>query len=217
VDLRTVELLEKEKELERKSRYLEEANTALKVLLGQREKDTREVQEAFLCNVKDLILPLWKGYGMRRGTDTEFLSGHHGEKPGGRHYAFRQPVEETGNPPDTPGNAGGQSDKTGSFHEDDRFAAPPVHEDGGLPPREHPEKARHPEQEGQPQDPARRPELNGALPGGTAARGERRGGAKKKGPVSITGPCCLPGGAEGSRTPGLLNAILLSDASHNIR
>ncbi|HPC02993.1 MAG TPA: PAS domain S-box protein [Syntrophales bacterium] len=58
VDLRTAELLEKEKELERKSRYLEEANTALKVLLGQREKDTREVQEAFLCNVKDLILPL---------------------------------------------------------------------------------------------------------------------------------------------------------------
>jgi PAS domain S-box-containing protein len=57
IDLRTAELLAKEKELERKSRYLEEANTALKVLLDQREKDTREVQEAFLGNVRDLILP----------------------------------------------------------------------------------------------------------------------------------------------------------------
>lgn len=57
VDQRTAELLAKEKELERKSRYLEEANTALRVLLSRKERDTREVQESFLCNVKDLIFP----------------------------------------------------------------------------------------------------------------------------------------------------------------
>lgn len=57
VDRRTAELQEREKELEQKSRYLEEANTALRVLLSQREKDTREVQEAVLNNVRELILP----------------------------------------------------------------------------------------------------------------------------------------------------------------
>jgi PAS domain S-box-containing protein len=44
-------------ELEAKSRYLEEMNTALKVLLNQRELDRKELEERVLSNVTRLILP----------------------------------------------------------------------------------------------------------------------------------------------------------------
>jgi PAS domain S-box-containing protein len=46
-----------EEALEIKSRSLEEANTALKVLLKHREEDRRELEERFLLNVKQLVLP----------------------------------------------------------------------------------------------------------------------------------------------------------------
>ena len=46
-----------EEALEIKSRGLEEANTALKVLLKHREEDRRELEERFLFNVKQLVLP----------------------------------------------------------------------------------------------------------------------------------------------------------------
>jgi PAS domain S-box-containing protein len=46
-----------QKELEAKSRYLEEMNTTLRVLLNQRELDRKELEESVLSNVKQLILP----------------------------------------------------------------------------------------------------------------------------------------------------------------
>jgi PAS domain S-box-containing protein len=46
-----------ERELEAKSLNLEEVNTALKVLLQQRERDKDEVEDHILHNVKDLVFP----------------------------------------------------------------------------------------------------------------------------------------------------------------
>jgi PAS domain S-box-containing protein len=55
---RTAEVLKKrEQELDIKSRYLEDANTALKVLLKHREDDKDELQENIVSNVKELIMP----------------------------------------------------------------------------------------------------------------------------------------------------------------
>jgi PAS domain S-box-containing protein len=50
-------LKKRERELEVKSRNLEELNTALKVLLKQREVDKEELAERTLSNVKHLVLP----------------------------------------------------------------------------------------------------------------------------------------------------------------
>lgn len=50
-------LREREEELSIQSRNLEEMNTALKVLLRQREEDRAELQEQILVNVKTRILP----------------------------------------------------------------------------------------------------------------------------------------------------------------
>jgi PAS domain S-box-containing protein len=50
-------LKKREKELEIKSRNLEELNTALNVLLKQREMDKDELEERTLSNVKHLIIP----------------------------------------------------------------------------------------------------------------------------------------------------------------
>ena len=46
-----------EESLDMKSRTLEEVNTALRVLLKQREADKSELEENILSNVKELILP----------------------------------------------------------------------------------------------------------------------------------------------------------------
>jgi len=51
------ELKDREKELKIKSERLEEMNTALKVLLEQRDQDRKELEENILANVKELILP----------------------------------------------------------------------------------------------------------------------------------------------------------------
>ncbi len=50
-------LKKREWELEMKSRSLEEANTALKVLLRHREEDKLTLEEQILANVKKLVLP----------------------------------------------------------------------------------------------------------------------------------------------------------------
>jgi PAS domain S-box-containing protein len=50
-------LKNREAELEIKSTTLEEVNTALKILLKERENDKAELQEKILSNVKELILP----------------------------------------------------------------------------------------------------------------------------------------------------------------
>jgi len=50
-------LRKREQELEEKSRNLEDANTALKVLLKRREDDKVELEEKVICNVRELILP----------------------------------------------------------------------------------------------------------------------------------------------------------------
>jgi PAS domain S-box-containing protein len=50
-------LSKREAELEAQSLHLAEVNTALKVLLKQREEDKQELEENVLNNVKDLVLP----------------------------------------------------------------------------------------------------------------------------------------------------------------
>jgi PAS domain S-box-containing protein len=51
------ELKKRERELDAKSRNLEEVNIALKVLLKQREDDRAELEEKVLTNVKKLVEP----------------------------------------------------------------------------------------------------------------------------------------------------------------
>lgn len=46
-----------EKELEIQSHHLQEVNSALKVLLKQREEDKKELQESIVANVKELVVP----------------------------------------------------------------------------------------------------------------------------------------------------------------
>lgn len=52
-----IALAKRERELEIKSMNLEEANTALKVLLKQRDEDKKELEHSVLANVKQLIKP----------------------------------------------------------------------------------------------------------------------------------------------------------------
>jgi PAS domain S-box-containing protein len=51
------ELTKREAELTQKSEQLGEMNTALRVLLRQREEDQRELEERIVSNVKELVLP----------------------------------------------------------------------------------------------------------------------------------------------------------------
>jgi PAS domain S-box-containing protein len=51
------ELRASKEDLENKSRTLEELNTALKVLLRQREEDRKDLEERFTSNIKSLVLP----------------------------------------------------------------------------------------------------------------------------------------------------------------
>ncbi len=52
------ELKNRERELRVKARSLQDANTALNVLLEKREKDRREFEECFVWNMKRTIFPL---------------------------------------------------------------------------------------------------------------------------------------------------------------
>jgi DNA-binding CsgD family transcriptional regulator len=51
------ELRKREKELKAQSLHLEEVNTALRVLLKQREDDKKELGEVVVSNIKELIYP----------------------------------------------------------------------------------------------------------------------------------------------------------------
>lgn len=51
------ELKLREEELRLKSQTLEEVNAALRVLLKQRDKDRRDIEEGFLKNIKQIVLP----------------------------------------------------------------------------------------------------------------------------------------------------------------
>ncbi len=62
---------EAEKALTMKSRSLEEVNTALKVLLEQREKDKNELEENILFNVKKLIQPYLDSLKQRQLDDEQ--------------------------------------------------------------------------------------------------------------------------------------------------
>ncbi|MDP3284207.1 MAG: LuxR C-terminal-related transcriptional regulator, partial [Desulfobacterales bacterium] len=50
-------LRKREKELQAQSHHLEEVNTALRVLLKQREEDKKELSEIVLSNVQELVSP----------------------------------------------------------------------------------------------------------------------------------------------------------------
>ena len=72
---------EREKELESKSQKLEEANTAMKVLLKHREEDKRELEDKVVANVKQLILPYIEKLahtrlGTRQQAFLEILESH---------------------------------------------------------------------------------------------------------------------------------------------
>jgi len=51
------ELKKRERELDAKSRNLEEANIALKVLLKRREDDKEELEEKVIANIRELVAP----------------------------------------------------------------------------------------------------------------------------------------------------------------
>ena len=50
-------LLKRTKELEIKTKHLEEVNTALRVLLKKRNEDKKELEERMVLNVRELIMP----------------------------------------------------------------------------------------------------------------------------------------------------------------
>jgi len=70
----TLEIETAKKELEAKSVYLEETNTALRVLLRNLEKEKREIQEDVITNIRELILPLLeKARHCRRDDERDSL------------------------------------------------------------------------------------------------------------------------------------------------
>lgn len=66
-------LQESEQKLRMHARELEESNTALKVLLKQRENDRRELEENILANVKQLILPHLEKLKRNRALSDELV------------------------------------------------------------------------------------------------------------------------------------------------
>ena len=74
-------IMERTKELESKNIILQELNVALKVLLTKREHDKRDLEERFVMNVQDLVLPyveqLKKGsLDARQRSHLEIIEAH---------------------------------------------------------------------------------------------------------------------------------------------
>jgi len=65
------ELAKQEAEVRRKSRQLEETNTALRVLLKQQVGDQRELEERIVANVRQLVLPYIRKLKGMRLTETQ--------------------------------------------------------------------------------------------------------------------------------------------------
>jgi len=64
-------LRKRERELKMKSSNLQEVNTAMKVLLDQREQDRREVEETVMNNVKELLAPYLERLKKTKLTDVQ--------------------------------------------------------------------------------------------------------------------------------------------------
>ena len=64
-------LKKRERELKMKTESLQEVNTALKVLIAQREEDRKEVEEKILNNVKELLLPYLEKLQKTKLTDIQ--------------------------------------------------------------------------------------------------------------------------------------------------
>ena len=74
-------LKDREKELECKTRNLEEANIALKVLLQRRDEDKAQIEEKILSNVQELIAPFFEklkmtGLDEKQKTYVSILESH---------------------------------------------------------------------------------------------------------------------------------------------
>ena len=70
-----VNLRESEERLRVRSQELEEMNSALKVLLKQREQDKKEIEEKVQTNVKQLVLPYIEKLKKRKfGEDAAYLN-----------------------------------------------------------------------------------------------------------------------------------------------
>ena len=65
------ELQRSEAELKLKTEHLEEMNTALRVLLNQRETDKVEMEDRILANIKNLVLPYLDQLGATLKTDLQ--------------------------------------------------------------------------------------------------------------------------------------------------
>ena len=66
-------IVKSERELKIKSHELEELNTALKVLLNQRERDKTELEERLLVTVKELVLPYVDELKKKRIDDKDTI------------------------------------------------------------------------------------------------------------------------------------------------
>ncbi len=74
-------LRKREKELQAQSHHLEEVNTALRVLLKQREEDKKELGEIVLRNVQELVSPyLQRVIDGRLTTQQKTLAPHPGNQ-----------------------------------------------------------------------------------------------------------------------------------------
>jgi len=67
-------IIKRERDLAIKSRELEELNTALKVLLNQRDKDKTDFEERLLLTVKELVLPYVEELKKKRIDDHSMAS-----------------------------------------------------------------------------------------------------------------------------------------------
>lgn len=72
---------EKETQLREKSEKLEESNIALKVLLEHRERDKKELEDRFVANIRELVLPYLDklkagSLGSRESTLADIATNH---------------------------------------------------------------------------------------------------------------------------------------------